>query len=604
MGHLKFDSDLMGSFVTRLKEKGFDFPPEDLSAIIDLMEEEILARYVDRLINQIDEIIEISPSLNEREILQALARIVAQYLKADSTSIRIYDPDSRAMISFGSYPETSIPLEESISFEDSISGEVVKTGQRYISSNILREEKYRNKEKAERFGLRSMLAIPIFIPRYSLRDFDLDGAVQIYYKEEGRNFGPLEIKAAEALAKRVSYVVARKRIMDLQKMNVTKDKIVEQIFLKLGRKEGVKMREVFNLFIPELVDIMKIHRCSLFSVMEDRERVILEAGYPEKEHGIGKVFSVSEPYIDKVVNQTGPFGDFEHETIDPDYILVKNPRESRLISNNLKNFLESRKIQLVLYIPLKINEVVKYFMVFDTQAQQRGFNKEDIEIFSFLGKELMKGLRLEKMDDTLHDFKNPAIAAAGFAKRVKKMLKEDQFPAAREKIEQALDIIIEETSYLQDLALTLHGEGREVIIDLSQSLKKRFLINEETLKELNKRNIRLSETQLDCPLWIRCFPIHIDRVLDNLLNNASNAIPEEGGELAIRSYRQDSWAVAEITNSGEISEEDKERFLGEDTRGRGLHTATRLVKHMDGKIEVESQGGQSTFRVSIPLVNP
>jgi len=65
-------------------------------------------------------------------------------------------------------------------------------------------------------------------------------------------------------------------------MNVTKDKIVEQIFLKLGRKEGIKMRDVFNLFIPDLVDILKIQRCSLFSVMEDRERVILEAGYPRE----------------------------------------------------------------------------------------------------------------------------------------------------------------------------------------------------------------------------------------------------------------------------------------------------------------------------------
>ncbi len=49
-----------------------------------------------------------------------------------------------------------------------------------------------------------------------------------------------------------------------------------------------------------------------------------------------------------------------------------------------------------------------------------GFTEEEIEIFTFFGKELMKGLRLEKMDDILHDFKNPAIATAGFARRVKK----------------------------------------------------------------------------------------------------------------------------------------------------------------------------------------
>jgi len=92
------------SFFSRLKEKGFNFPQDDLSTIIDLIEEEILARYVDRLINQIDAIIDIAPSLNEREILQALAKIVVHYLKAGSTSIRIYDPECKAMISFGSYP--------------------------------------------------------------------------------------------------------------------------------------------------------------------------------------------------------------------------------------------------------------------------------------------------------------------------------------------------------------------------------------------------------------------------------------------------------------------------------------------------------------------
>ncbi len=602
VGHLKFDPDLLDSFFTRLKEKGFNFPPDDLFTIIDLIEDEILARYVDRLINQIDEIIEISPFLSEREILQALAEIVTHYLKAESTSIRVHDPECKAMISYGFYPESSIVLEESISFEDSIAGEVVKTRRSYISPNILKEEKYRNKVKAEKLGLRSMLAIPFFIPRYSLWDFDLEGTVQIYYKEAERTFAPLEIKIAEALSRRVSYVIARKRILDLQKMNETKDKIVEQIFLKLGKKEGIKMGDVFNLIIPNLVDIMKIHRCSLFSVMEDRERVILEAGYPEREHGIGKIFSMSEPYIDKVVNQAGPFGEFEHEKIDPDYILIKTPRQSRLIPADLKNFLEGKNIQSVLYIPLKINEVVKYFMVFDTQAQQQGFSREEVEIFTFLGKELMKGLRLEKMDDTLHDFKNPAIAAAGFAKRVKKMLREEKSLAGREKIDQALDIIIEETAYLQDLALTLHGEGREVIIDLTRNLKRRFLINEEAMKEFKRDNIRLSEVQSDSPLWVRCFPIQIDRVLDNLLNNASNAIPEEGGELSIRSYRQDSWAVAEISNTGQISEEEKKRFLGGDTRGRGLHTVARLVKHMGGKIEMESQGGQSTFRVLLPLV--
>ena len=128
------------------------------------------------------------------------------------------------------------------------------------------------------------------------------------------------------------------------------------------------------------------------------------------------------------------------------------------------------------------------------------------------------------------------------------------------------------------------------------------MINEEAIKELKRENIRLVGGDLEPFLWIRCFPLHIERVLDNLLNNASNAIPEEGGELSIRSYQEDSWAVAEITNTGEIREEDKDRYLLGEGRGRGLHIATRLVKRMGGKMEIEAKGGQTTFRIMFPLV--
>jgi signal transduction histidine kinase len=103
-------------------------------------------------------------------------------------------------------------------------------------------------------------------------------------------------------------------------------------------------------------------------------------------------------------------------------------------------------------------------------------------------------------------------------------------------------------------------------------------------------------------LTIRCYPLHIERVLDNLLNNATNAIPQEGGELSIRSYRRELWAVAEITNTGQISEEDKERYLHGEGKGRGLHIASRLIKLMGGKTEVKPGESRTTFRVMFPLV--
>jgi signal transduction histidine kinase len=602
MYRLGIDQKLLESIQVNLKGKGYDLSLDEVATVVELIRDEVLPLYVDRLISHIETILDINPSFSEQEILEGAAKNMVFYFQAEAASIRIYDPGREEMIAFGSFPALAGEREEAIPFEDTIAGEVVRTHRSYFVADISKEEKYRNKEKVLRRGIRSMLAIPLLIPRFSLKDVDIEGSFQIYFRERNRPFTPLEAKIAETLSRRVSYVIARKRIIDLQKLNLTKDKIVEQIFLKLGRREGIKMKDVFNLVIPELADIMRIQRCALFSVMDDRHHVALEAGFPEVEHGIGKIFDVSEPYINAIVNQTGPFGEFENEKIFPTYILIINPQESYLLPLDLKRFLMNQQINSVLYIPLKVNEAVNYFLAFDAQAHHKGFTDEAIEIFVFFGKELMKGLRLEKMDDILHDFKNPAIAAAGFAKRIQKIVRDGNYLSKREKVDQALEVIVKETSRIQELALSLHGEGREEVVDLSERLRGRFLINEEAMKELGRGNIRLIEKELESPLCIRCFPLHIERILDNLLNNASNAIPHEGGELSIRAFRRDPWAVAEITNTGEIQGEDKDRYLLGDGRGRGLHITTRLIKRMGGKMELESGANQTTFRVMFPLV--
>jgi len=599
---LKVDQSLLDSVAGKLRATGCTLSLEEVATFIDQIKEGVVFHYLDLLISQVDSILDINPSLSEKEIFQGVARNAVENLGAELATVRIYDPAREKMISFGSYPNWEEDREEAIPLEDSIAGEVVKTRRSYLVPSIAKEEKYDNKEKMIKHGIHSMMAVPISLPRFSLKDVDIEGVLQIYFRGENKIFTPLEAKIAETFSRRVSYVIARKRILALQDLNAAKDKIVEQIFLKLGRREGIKLKEVFNLAIPELVEIMRIQRCALFAVMEDRQHVVLEAGFPEEKHGIGKVFSVKEPYIDAIVNQRGPFGEFENEKIYPTYILIHNPQESGLLPPDLKRFLKSQEIHSVLYIPLVVNEAVNYFLVFDAQSYHRRFTDEQIEILTFLGMELMKGLRLEKMDDILHDFKNPAIAVAGFAKRVQRLLEDGNYLSKKEKIDQALEIVLQETSRIQELALTLYEEGRKELLDLTEKLKRRFLINGEAMQELKRENICLIEGNLESPLPIRCSPLMVERVLDNLLNNASKAIPKEGGNLSIRSYRRDSWAVAEISNTGQISEEDKDHYLRGDAKGRGLHITTRLVKQMGGKMELESQGGQTTFRVIYPLI--
>ena len=603
MDLLKLNSKFTESILGEFEKKGLDRSSSELALVLEQVRDEVLSEFVELLIDQIETILDIDPTLSDREILQKVAKNIVEFLGAEAATLRIFDPSQAKLVVFGSYPDWEGERKEAISMEDTIAGEVIKTRRSYVVSNIAKEERYgeRKKGRMAEKGVHSMLAIPIFLLRFSLKDVDTEGVLQVYFKEADKKFTNLEIRIAETLARRISYVIARKRILDLQEINNVKDRIIEQIFLKLGRREGIKMKEIFNLVIPELADIMRIHRCALFAVSENRQEAVLEAGFPEEQHGIGEVFAVSEPYIDVIVNQKGPFGDFEHEKIYPNFIHIHHPQESRLLPPNLKLFLRNRQIHSILYVPLKINEAVKYFLVFDAQSHYRRFSDEKIEIFIFLGKELMKAQRMEKMGDILHDFKNPAIAVAGFARRVRKYIDED-FQGKREKIEQAMEIILQEATRLQELALSLYEEGKEVTVDLVEVLKRRIVVNAEAINELQRMNIHLFEENSELPLPIRCSPLMLARVFDNLLNNASKAIPEGGGQLRIRSYRLNSWAVAEISNTGEIPPGDQERYLQGEGKGRGLHITGRLVKRMGGQIELESQKGMTAFRVLFPVL--
>jgi hypothetical protein len=108
------------------------------------------------------------------------------------------------------------------------------------------------------------------------------------------------------------------------------------------------------------------------------------------------------------------------------------------------------------------------------------------------GKEIMKALRIEKLDDVLHDFKNPGIAIAGFAKRAKKLLETEDINSVKNKIGEYLDIVMQETIRLQEMAIYQNIEGRERVLDLTEVLKNRFRINEEAVKEQKRMGIKLT----------------------------------------------------------------------------------------------------------------
>lgn len=584
--------------------KGISIDEDFWGFLAEWVENHVLSDFLDQIVSQVDEIVDIDPKLLEPQILEMATRHMVKFLGGHSASARIYDPQTKQMLSYGSYPFEEDTREAFIPLEGSIAGEVVKTRSPCLVPDILDEKRYRNKEVIYRKGCHSLMAIPFEIPSFFPGERDAVGVIQIYYIEKGRTFTPLEILVANLMAKRLSFVIARKKILSMHMANEKKEKIVGHIFRTLRSRGGVKIKEIYNRVLPELADMVNLQSSALFSVTDDLKTLILEAGYPDKKgyHSIGKKFSVSsKPVFELLLNLRDYSGESVHEVVTPSYTLVANPQMSKLISSKTKLFAKTHNINSILYIPLSVDAEISHIMTFEAMDQIKCYKDDEINIFMFLGRELMKAQKMEQLGDALHDFKNPAIAIAGFARRLKRMLEGEKTDYSGKQIRRYADILIEETSRLQELALSIYQVGKEQVVDFTGVLKKRFEINKEAVREQLRQNIELEEGPFQPNLNVYCYSIHVERVFDNLLNNATKAVPLKGGLLAIRTYEDDGWACAEITNTGHISEEDRLRVLEGDGEGRGLYITYRIIRLLKGEIKVLIEKDSTTFLVRIPI---
>ncbi len=564
----------------------------------------LLPDFVTKLTNLVDSIITIDPDHSEREILKLIAKRLVESLGAILASVRIYDPDTKQMLSYGSFPSEEETRASQIAIEGSVAGRVMTTGQPFIVPDIMNEELYTDKGIVERKGVNSLMAIPFEIPRFFPHERNTTGVIQIYYAQKNRIFATLEAQIANLMSQRLGFVIARKKILLMQKVNEKKETILKQIFSRMGSLEGVKMKDIFNRLIPELADIINIQSCALFSVTEDMANVVLEAGYPDSLsfHGIGKSFSIeSEPSFELVLGLRYLEGESPYEIVTPSYVLVTDPEKSSLISENTKRLSLRRNINSILYIPLRSGDDITHFMTFDALDQRKGYSAEEIEILLFLGRELMKAQRMERLDDILHDFKNPAIATAGFARRVHAMIEQEFNPGTNSKISRYIQILMEETSRLQEMALSLSHVGKEQAVNVTQVLKRRFEINEEAIKEQLRQDITLEEGPFEENLFIYCYPLYLERILDNLLNNATKAIPLHGGRLGISTYLRDGYAYIEVKNTGAMSEDVRQQLLEGDAKGRGFYITHKIIRVLKGVVDIRSEDDTTIITLKLPV---
>jgi signal transduction histidine kinase len=128
--------------------------------------------------------------------------------------------------------------------------------------------------------------------------------------------------------------------------------------------------------------------------------------------------------------------------------------------------------------------------------------------------------------------------------------------------------------------------------------------------EIKTHHVKVERAYDDNLPKVAAYPGELNQVWTNLIDNAIDAAPKEGGQLRVEALREDHVVVVKIIDNGHgIPSETQSRIfepffstkpVGEGT-GLGLDIAQRIVSQHGGKIAVESKPGATVFTVYLPL---
>ncbi|NER48421.1 MAG: CBS domain-containing protein [Symploca sp. SIO1A3] len=166
-------------------------------------------------------------------------------------------------------------------------------------------------------------------------------------------------------------------------------------------------------------------------------------------------------------------------------------------------------------------------------------------------------------------------------------------------VEKSSKIVFALKSYVRqnnsgEMSKARIAEGIDVVLTIYQNLLKQGI---EVIKDYE-----------DVP-EILCYPEELNQVWTNLVHNAIQAMNYEG-TLTIKVFEQEHQVVVQFTDSGcgippEIQAKIFDAFfttkpMGEGS-GLGLNIVNKIIKKHQGKIQVYSVTGKTTFSIFIPI---
>ncbi len=204
--------------------------------------------------------------------------------------------------------------------------------------------------------------------------------------------------------------------------------------------------------------------------------------------------------------------------------------------------------------------------------------------------------------------------------RIKEIFSEPAFPPFIDWLsrtlsaEQAVEEIGTASRRISELVQSVKSYTRmDQVQDMQELCINDGIHNTVTMLQhkFRKNNVELQEELAAGLPMILGFPGELNQVWTNIIDNALDAMKENGGTLTVRTYPRDDAVVFSAADTGPgIAPEYLERIfdpffttkdVGEGT-GVGLDVVQKVVTLHRGKIDVSSKPGSTEFRISFPRV--
>jgi len=222
-------------------------------------------------------------------------------------------------------------------------------------------------------------------------------------------------------------------------------------------------------------------------------------------------------------------------------------------------------------------------------------------------------LEAEKMESlgvlaggVAHDFNNLLASIQGFTELAREEVAQDH--EAQESFRHILGACDRAKELVKRiLLLCRQQEQLPEVFDLVRVIESSVTVVQPSVKFGQRVSVQHHSGQI----WVEGFETQLFQVFANLLNNALQALPNDGGLVEIGSEVEVGWAKVRVVDGGHgISEANLTKIFdplfttraNNQGTGLGLAVVKNAVQNNGGRIEVASEPGKgSAFTVWLPL---